>query len=1146
MKLRLLFLITLCAAAPAARAFTYESATELFLDADLDGDGNDDAVVVDRATGDYRIGYQTSPGSYTWVAARPSGITNVTSVTAGKMLSLTKNALAFTGAGANRVNVLAADDHANPALPLPIYPDGFDLSVVVSLNIGIAPVTTYDDFVVAATNGLANPDVVSAFTSFGSSFAYTAENDTLGAWKHGNRVQLNAGGGDLVGVTTANGSGDGFSAVSFASAPGANIAEIDGLPANSLFVFGKFASTSLNQFLFYAPGASNLIAYSVQQPHPTTFTFSSPADFFMGAEIDQVYVLVDPTTPRLLLIENRGALAQVFNFNGVAAPTLLQTFSATGGQSFTGATPLAGGEFHLFQGAAGSGQSSGWQSYGFNGQKYVQTASGSLPSANGQGLMANVFLFSAEPFVSGNPGLLRQLNAADWSSQPTIIGGQVIVKAEHYAGAASGLTGPTTRNLGAAPAGANFALANQYQSAISVSTILPAIGNVAAKLAISPASGPQTIAIQASIAVSDPSFTIYYSVNGGAWTPYSNPFWVFRTSTVRYVAQQGGTAALKTQTQTATYTFSTNPSYADSNGDGVPDFVEIAKGLDPTAGADQDADGFSNYAELLAGTDPTNAADHPPDGSQPDELTSFDLQVAPRPYDGSTLKEADPQLGIVMGLHDLAGAAIQAEWTTNLTVEGFATALDFTNILANQLPPLLAVGAPPNYAIVTGNSDTNIGREVIGLFPAPQLSRPTVSYTLGNASLAVEAANWIAAAKAAQAARQHPVVAGAFGVDETLGALVLERKVNQILFNRSVTGFNATNLTLFHFRVNDTGLQPPTLGQLNALGLALDSNNPGYNLTALSSNILSYLQTNSGASPLRQLAFDIYRISSLSNNASPGVYELPVDAIRGFLITGALDPAYAAVTPLNGATLAAAAGAANTLLNALGGRPVQMFTLTVTSNSFPQGDTQLLNPANNKMQHLFAAPGVLYKFPNQFELLPGSVVAVQAYTDFSDPSQPSNSLEVISATLLSSPASLAVIDPANSLLSEAWELEFFGGSVDPYQMDSNGLTYLQDYLDGIDPISPPLNPPAPVMLKVPIIVILPPASPSKGALLTFTFPAAYASDFNFTVESSPDLGMPFDLLPVTPSNDGHGNLKVELPTSSGPTAFYRLAMSTKP
>src|SRR5215212_2530914 len=92
----------------SAHALTTESTTELLLSADLDGDSRPDLVIIDRVTGGYRIGYQLAPGVYTWAESRGSGVQDVTSAQAGRLLSLTHDTLTFASPIANRVNLLEA------------------------------------------------------------------------------------------------------------------------------------------------------------------------------------------------------------------------------------------------------------------------------------------------------------------------------------------------------------------------------------------------------------------------------------------------------------------------------------------------------------------------------------------------------------------------------------------------------------------------------------------------------------------------------------------------------------------------------------------------------------------------------------------------------------------------------------------------------------------------------------------------------------------------------------------------------------------------------------------------------------------------------------------------------------------------------
>ena len=1145
MKTRTTLLATcglLASLVSAAQAFTYESATELFLNADLDGDGRDDIVIVDRATGAYRLGFQTVKDVFTWADARPSGITNVAAVAAGKMLSLTQDALAFASMDANRVNVFGAPSPTASTQPVVVYPKGLDLSVLVSLNAGIAPVTPYDDLVCGTTNGVGTLNHASLFVSSGAGFAFVVENTSFDGWKYGKRVQLKAGGKNYVGATVAAGTNDGFRVYGFDSGAGNLVVGGDGVPSGSRFVTGSFSGGTFFQYVFFAPGGSNLVVLSSKEVFPGLFGLTTPISYPLGVAIDQLYTVNEATAPVLLAILSDGSEARTYSFDGVNPPVLQKAFHPASGQSFTGVVPFGGSGFQLFSGPRNSGRSSQFQQYTSKGSAYAQVASGNLPGINSLGINANVFLFAQEPFVSATPGLIQTLNAADWSSSPTLSGGVIKVNAEHFADATNGLDNPTARSLGTAPATANYALVNQYSPGISVASFQPALGAELTKVSIAPPPGPQAKAVMVSLVTSASSYAPMYSLNGGPWTLYSTQFWIFKTTSVRYFAQHMPDGTSKTPSHTALYTYTGNPSKADSDGDGVPDFVELGKGLDPTKGPDSDGDGFTDLSELLAHTDPNSKTNYPAADQHADEFASFDLKVAPRPYDATTAAEVSPQLNVDVHVHELNGSLLQTAVTQPAPGETFDVNVRFTNILAGSFPSLLAVGTAANFEIETASTNTQQGRELIGIVPAPGVQKPVVDYRMGDSPLAIEAKQWTAVAVAAYAAAKHPVVTTPMGVDETLAALLLERKVNQLLVSRGVEGFDATNLTLFGFRRGDSSRLAPSLGQLTALSFEVDAAHPGYDLEMMHSNILMVVTGDVALAPLRQVAFDVYRTSSLSNNASPGLYPLPVDVLRAFLVDGTLHAAYLAASPLPDGTRLAASTAAAKLLASLGGRPIATFNLDVTSNSFETTIPKLLQMVSGTYMNLFTAVGVGYKFPDTFSLIPGARLQVTAYTDFVDPDTTGVSLQVISASLISAPAA-AVVDNNHNLISDAWEELFLGGATDSSaDSDGDGYSDIQESLDGTDPTDPTSHGLTPVKLSPPTLSIVLPVDASLGPKIGFSFPAAYAARFKFTLESAPDLGSAFSTLPTAPVAAPGEQLEIQVPIPGTDMSFYRLRM----
>src|SRR5689334_15534781 len=131
-------------------AAVYESALEFIAYGDFDGDGQPDGVIVDRGTGSFRVGYQTSPGEPLWTEARAGGIDGVTGVAVGRLLDLAHDALALTSPSANRINLLDVPTPGAPAVPVAVSIPSVGPNLVGALDIPGAGNTPHADLYVAS------------------------------------------------------------------------------------------------------------------------------------------------------------------------------------------------------------------------------------------------------------------------------------------------------------------------------------------------------------------------------------------------------------------------------------------------------------------------------------------------------------------------------------------------------------------------------------------------------------------------------------------------------------------------------------------------------------------------------------------------------------------------------------------------------------------------------------------------------------------------------------------------------------------------------------------------------------------------------------------------------------------------------------
>lgn len=1156
LKMKAFTLFLFFGLSPAFAAVS-ETPEEFHATGDFNGDGRLDSVIVDKPTGIYRIAFGQANETNLWVNGRPSGIENVTGFNLGRILSTARDALAFTSPSANRVNLFDASSTSQAGQPTNVFTTSLGPNRVVALDIGGAGNTAHADlFTPSLANNPVAPYRLTLTRSTGTTFSNMLDNALSARVVTTEAIKLktNAANSVLAGVLRESSGAFSFVAQSLTGGSPTDVATINPLPAADAMVFANFSGTSLNQFLFYESGTPTLLLRPVLEPVPGTFTFAGGASFGFAAGLRQVIALPGPNDIRLLIIFGAGETASVYAFDGVNAPELLETFTAAPGDPFTGATATGNGNFTLLSGA--TGRSTNFQDWKRAGNSYTKGASGRLPAVNSLALSANVFLFANRPFVHPSPRLLSSLNAADWSSQlqTTNPAGQINVVAEHFVDASHGLDNPSSRNLGSAPAGAAFGLPNQVAESFSLLSFLPAIGQEVVEVSISPKPGHYPSGV--SITFSKPDGVgalIFYRLNvDQSWQLYANqPIPLYQNTSVSYYALTGGN---KSAIRTATYTFEVPPDKLDSDGDGVPDFVEVGLGGDDAAlhSKDSDGDGYSDLAEILAGAsgNPYNASIVPTNSPRADELSAFDLALFPMTPPGIVPGLLNCQTGTVVNAFDLHGGLLGV----SPTVPYFNTPVSyFQNLFADVGQRLYIAATEPHFDVRTNNTsyppgaDTRVGRELLRLVPVPeQASGLRISYTNSGGNLAQETANWIAAAIAAQVAIVHPVLVSEFVPEDTLTALLFERKIGSLLLARSLIA-PTNRITLFPFRPQDAGRLNPAHSNLLSLETNLVHNTgepnptfPGYRLldTYHSLNLSVTSPPTVSAQKLRELAIEVYRLSALSNNVVPGQYPSPVDTLRQFLEGGTLHSNYLAATSLTLADLASAATGVAEALAGVPERPVQSFVLRVRADSF-NGDCVILETMASAFTSLVLADGTPFKFPVAFDLIPGSLVEVWAYTDL-PPTCGVPTLEVISLNVSAFPA-VSSSDVNGNLLADAWENLFL--LTDPYgDADNDGANNLKEFFDGTDPWNAG-NVGGEDDATPPVVNI---EQQQDGQLkFGWHWPTQYANKIKFNLVSADVLGEGYTTENVPIQDLGGGNFQVVLPDPGTSTKFFRLQMSLK-
>lgn len=1144
-------LIGLSLVCPHAHAFVYDNPFELQSDGDFDGDGRRDLLILDKVSGAYRIGYQLSPGNYTWVNSRASGIANATSMGIGKINSLAFDSLAVAGPDANRINLLDANNSASAGQPVSAYIASLGPNLVTIMDVGGPTNNTLDDLYVASLdNGASAFRQTLMRNGGGTNQTVLADNAVSFLRERGNPVLLHTNRPARLGLIERNTS-PGIDYLSIFDLSAGSVSPVTAIAMSRLpqpfeYITGQFITTNAyTEVLIYPPTGYYFYEYRVTEPTPGNYSMAFVNSFTFTNYLDRIFALPGTNGLGLLVLGTNGSSATVYKFDGQNPPTPVAGFTPTDGEHFTGIGVLGNSGFMAYSAPVGQNTSSKFKQWNWNGSGYTSSASGDLPRVSNYSASGNVMQFRFEPFVSSNPMLLRLNNAGDWSDSAKFSGspGNITVRSETFLSSTQGLGSPSLVALGGAHPLAAFGMANQYTNMISLFSFTPPAGDKVSDVTISPRAGLYAGAITLGFSSSNPGDNIYFRVGPAAWIQWTNGMVarVFTNATVQFYGQPtNGLVNAKSAIKSAYYSFSQGPSTLDSDGDGVPDYVEIARGLNPNGGRDSDSDGYSDLEELIHGTDPTNNASVSTNFAHLDDQAVFDLFVTPQPFDGFANAATLCPTGMVVRSYDLQGALIGfAAMNTNTVPVCWLT--NITIVKGNRL---VAEGTDVNYNVVTANPDTTIGREMIGLRAVPAPHLPTIPYVYGGGNITNEANNWINSASNTLNHLPRTILTNSLSMDNTTEALLFELKVAQLLGARGSNWW--TNITLFPFRVTDAGRTNPSQSTMLSLEVQTAAQ-PAYKLQDMFGTISNRIEnsTNVNIINLRRVVQDIYRIDSIYNNTNPATFASPVDEVRYFLWQGTLDTNYLPRAGTAGLFTSASNGVIS-VLSDVTVRPTTNVMLMVRNDTLG-GACRLMDVYSGPGSFaLIDSLGNPFTFPLNFSLLPGSVLQIFGYTDVTASGCGVPGLEVISSLLASVPIATDR-DLDGNLLVDTWEKQFFGslGLANPFaDDDADGYSNLQEMLEGSDPRDAFGRPVvAPVLFTPPVLSLL----PVGGSIqVQFQWPSMYVNRFNFGIRHAPDLSTPFsDLVVSTPVSMGGDNFSITFTPPATPSHFYLMTVSLK-
>jgi Tol biopolymer transport system component len=529
-----------------------ESATEFLTSGDFNGDGILDVLVLDKATGNARVGYQDANGVLVWSAPLITGAENATGCGIGKFLQPDRAAVAVTSPELNQVYLadLSNSNSAGPSVAISL--PGLGPHSLTGLNQPFGGAGSAFDNLLTASSFNDGPSERLDMTGFLQGVpSIDGQFNESGSFARPNALRFGTNTFDFA-IGLVRGTNDTLHVWQFTNAPGL-LAAYSNLPPLSDYAFGIFNGEALPRFAFYVPGQSNISIVPLTNVSGL-LNFGTAIPVSLPTAIAGLYY-VDGT--------NGDGSFQVLFGDGVQgirvpgdSPTLGTVYRHGAGS--TGLIPLTSNQFALLTAPTGRLDSVHAQVMQFNAGNYTQISASDLPAITSHATRANVWLFQREPFVSSEPGFISSLSSPDWSTRVSGLPATLSVRTESDGGTGSGLGSAGTNNLGAPPPGTVYGVPDQYADSISLFSYATPRGADSVTVTISPPPGMYPGPVQVSFSTLNLSDTIFYRTGPtDQWRQFASAFSLTNDTTVQYYGTNAS-AGVRSRLLSATYQLASN------------------------------------------------------------------------------------------------------------------------------------------------------------------------------------------------------------------------------------------------------------------------------------------------------------------------------------------------------------------------------------------------------------------------------------------------------------------------------------------------------------------------------------------------------------------------------------------------------------